>query len=121
MGEDRVLLEGMVFFGRHGVLPAERELGQRFVVSVAMHLDLSDAASSDDPVDTADYGRVYELVRGIVEGAPANLIETVAGRVAGEILERHPRVEAVRVKIAKPEAPLTGVVTPAVEVLRRRG
>ena len=31
---DRLLLEGMTFFGRHGVLPAERELGARFRVDV---------------------------------------------------------------------------------------
>src|SRR5438132_450014 len=29
---DRLLLEGMVFFGRHGALPAERELGARLDV-----------------------------------------------------------------------------------------
>jgi hypothetical protein len=27
---DRILLNGLVFFGRHGCLDAERELGQKF-------------------------------------------------------------------------------------------
>ena len=30
MAEDLILLEGMTFYGRHGTLPAERELGQPF-------------------------------------------------------------------------------------------
>jgi dihydroneopterin aldolase len=38
--QDRILLEGMVFHGRHGTLPAERELGQPFVVDVELRLDL---------------------------------------------------------------------------------
>ena len=38
--KDRILLEGMIFYGNHGTLPAERELGQPFVVDVELHLDL---------------------------------------------------------------------------------
>jgi hypothetical protein len=44
---DRIILEGMVFHGRHGVLPAERELGQPFVVDVELRLDLRPAGLSD--------------------------------------------------------------------------
>src|SRR5439155_16877726 len=48
MTEDRILLDGMVFYGYHGTLPAERELGQRFVVDVALHCDLRAAGLADD-------------------------------------------------------------------------
>ena len=34
MTSDKILLEGMVFFGFHGVNPAEQELGQRFVIDL---------------------------------------------------------------------------------------
>ena len=44
---DRILLEGMVFHGRHGTLPAERELRQPFVVDVELRLDLRPAGLSD--------------------------------------------------------------------------
>ena len=37
---DRLLLEGMAFFGRHGALAAERELGARFTVDVELGVDL---------------------------------------------------------------------------------
>ena len=40
MSEDRILLEDMVFQGRHGTLQAERELGQPFIVSIELRLDL---------------------------------------------------------------------------------
>ena len=62
MTEDRILLEGMVFFGRHGVLQSERELGQRFVVDLELRLELRPAGLSDDLMRTADYSSVYLLV-----------------------------------------------------------
>jgi dihydroneopterin aldolase len=121
--EDRILLEGMVFHGRHGTLPAERELGQPFVVDVELRLDLRPAGLSDDLAQTVDYGQVHRRAREIVEGEPVNLTETVAERIAAAILEDYPPVEAVRVKVAKPHVRLDGTVLvgSAVEILRRRG
>jgi dihydroneopterin aldolase len=120
--KDRILLEGMVFHGRHGTLSAERELGQPFVVDVELRLDLRPAGLSDDLAQTVDYGEVHRQAREIVEGSPVNLTETVAERIATTILEDHPSVEAVRVKVAKPHVRLDDTVLggSAVEILRRR-
>jgi dihydroneopterin aldolase len=120
--EDRILLEGMVFHGHHGTLPAERELGQPFVVEIELRLDLRPAGLSDDLTQTVDYGGVHRRAREIVEGAPVNLVETVAERIAAAVLEDHPAVEAVRVKVAKPHVRLDDTVLAgsAVEILRRR-
>lgn len=119
---DRILLEGMVFHGRHGTLPAERELGQPFVVDVELRLDLRPAGLSDDLSKTVDYGEVHNLAKQVVEGEPANLTETVAERVANATLEEHPLVESVRVKVKKPAVRLGDTVLDgsAVEILRRR-
>jgi dihydroneopterin aldolase len=120
--EDRILLEGMVFHGRHGTLPAERELGQPFVVDVELRLDLRPAGLSDDLSQTVDYGEVHKQVKEIVEGPPVNLTETLAERIAATVLEEHPPVEAVRVKVAKPHVRLGETILEgsAVEILRRR-
>jgi 7,8-dihydroneopterin aldolase/epimerase/oxygenase len=120
--EDKILLEGMVFFGRHGTLPAERELGQPFVVDVELRLDLRPAGLSDDLTQTVDYGEVHNQVKEIVEGPPVNLTETLAERIAATVLEEHPPVEGVRVKVAKPHVSLGDTVLEgsAVEILRRR-
>ena len=120
--EDRISLEGMVFHGRHGTLPAERELGQPFVVDVELRLNLRPAGLSDDLAQTVDYGEIHRLAREIVEGEPVNLTETLAERIAATILEDHPPVEAVRVKVAKPHVRLgdTILAGSAVEILRHR-
>ena len=119
---DRILLEGMVFHGRHGTLPPERELGQPFVVDVELRLDLQPAGLSDDLTRTVDYGEVHQRAKEIVEGPPVNLTETVAERIAAVVLENYPVVEAVRVKVAKPHVRLgdTVLAASAVEILRRR-
>jgi 7,8-dihydroneopterin aldolase/epimerase/oxygenase len=122
MSEDRILLEGMVFHGRHGTLPAERELGQPFVVDVELRLDLRAAGLADDLTRTVDYSEVHRRAKEIVEGPPAGLTETVAERIAATVLEEHPPVEAVRVKVAKPHVRLgdTLLEGSAVEILRHR-
>ena len=119
---DRILLEGMVFHGRHGTLPTERELGQPFVVDVELRLDLRPTGLSDDLTKTVDYGEVHRLAKQVVEGEPTGLTETLAERIANATLEEHPLVEAVRVKVKKPHVRLDDTVLDgsAVEILRRR-
>ena len=122
VSEDRILLEGMIFHGRHGTLPAERELGQPFVVDIELRLDLQAAGLSDDLTQTVDYSEVHRQAKEIVEGPPVNLTETVAERIAGEVMENHLEVEAIRVKVAKPDVRLDDTVLTgsAVEIVRRR-
>lgn len=122
MSEDRILLEGMTFHGRHGTLPAERELGQPFIVDVEMNLDLSPAGTTDDLTKTVDYGEVHRQAKEIVEGEPVGLTETLAERISAAILEAHPLVETTRVKVSKPHVRLGDTVlgASAVEVVRRR-
>jgi len=122
MSEDRILLAEMVFHGHHGTLPAEHELGQPFVVSVELRLDLRPAGTSDDLTKSVDYGEVHRMARDIVEGPPVQLVETLAERIAAGILVNNPSVEAVKVRVAKPHVRLEDTVLAgsAVEILRRR-
>jgi 7,8-dihydroneopterin aldolase/epimerase/oxygenase len=120
--EDRILLEGMVFHGRHGTLPAERELGQPFVVDIELRLDLQPAGLSDDLTQTVDYSEVHRQAKKIVEGPPVSLTETLAERIADTVLGDFPTVDTVRIKVAKPNVRLDDTVLTgsAVEILRRR-
>ena len=105
MGIDRIELRGLRARGRHGVLPAERELGQEFVVDVALGLDLRPAAADDDLSRTVDYGTLAGRLVALVEGDPVDLIETLAERLAAACLDDE-RVEEVEVTVHKPSAPV---------------
>jgi dihydroneopterin aldolase len=122
MADDRIKLTGMSFFGFHGTQTAEQELGQRFIVDVEMECDLRAAGASDDLSRTVDYSAVYRDVRDIVEGPPVGLTEVVAERIAASVLEQHTLVEAVRVRVTKPEVRLDGGVLDGstIEIYRRR-
>jgi 7,8-dihydroneopterin aldolase/epimerase/oxygenase len=113
---DEILLEGMRFYAYHGVNPEERALGQRFMVDVTLVVDLRRAGQSDDLTDTVSYSAVYKVVRGIVEGEPRQLIETVAEEIATAILTEFLPVERVTVTVRKPEVPMKGAMLDAAGV-----
>ncbi|MGL4173013.1 MAG: dihydroneopterin aldolase [Actinomycetota bacterium] len=103
---DRIAVQGIQAFGWHGVLPAERENGQDFLVDVELHIDASAAARSDNVADTAHYGDVAQRVANIVAGPAVDLIETLAHTIASVILTEWPIVRVVDVVVHKPAAPI---------------
>ncbi len=119
---DRIELHGMRFEARHGVLPAEALEAQPFEVDVVLEIALAAAGTSDDLARTVDYGDVFRRVRAIVEQGPhVALIETLAERIASDVLAAHPAATAVTVRVRKPRAPLPGVFAWAgVEIRRER-
>ncbi len=117
---DRVLLNGLVFFGRHGCHEAEKELGQKFTVDIELECDLSQAEQSDDMNDTVDYIALYNAARDIIEGPSAQLLESLAGRIAAFALEDE-RVESAWVRIRKPHVAVPGALDYlGIEITRTR-
>jgi dihydroneopterin aldolase len=103
---DVIALTGLRARGHHGVLEHERHDGQEFVVDVALTLDLARAAASDDVAHTVHYGELAEAVVAAIERDPVDLIESLAERIAGLVLE-HRAVHEVTVTVHKPHAPIT--------------
>ncbi|NDU76350.1 dihydroneopterin aldolase [Actinomadura sp. DSM 109109] len=102
---DRIELRGLRARGHHGCLPAERELGQEFVVDAVLGLDTRPAAEGDDLSRTVDYGTLAGRLVAVVEGEPLNLIETLADRLAKTCLEER-MVSEVEITVRKPSAPI---------------
>jgi dihydroneopterin aldolase len=117
---DRIILGGMSFLARHGVEPHEKEIEQRFEVDVELELDLRAAGLHDDLADTIDYGVIYRRCRRIVEGSPLDLVESLAERIADDLLSAY-AVESVTVRVRKPDIDLGGPVEViGIEIVRRR-
>jgi dihydroneopterin aldolase/2-amino-4-hydroxy-6-hydroxymethyldihydropteridine diphosphokinase len=102
---DRIRLTGITATGYHGVFEHERRDGQEFVADVVVHLDTRRAAAHDDLAQTLDYGTLAQHVAGVLAGDPADLIETVAERIAATVLAFGQAV-AVDVAVHKPQAPI---------------
>ncbi len=116
---DSVRLAGLRVRGRHGCLPAERELGQEFVVDATLFLDTAPAAAGDDLAKTVDYGALAVALARVVEGEPVDLIETLAQRLA-DVCLAHEVVREVEVSVHKPAAPIPVPFDDVVVTIRRR-
>lgn len=113
-----VVIRGLEVFGRHGVFPEERSLGQRFVVDVEMQVAGDAAARTDALSDTIDYGALCDAVAGIVGGEPVALLERLAGLIADRVLQE-PLAVAATVTVRKPHVALRHTVAEAAVTLRR--
>jgi 7,8-dihydroneopterin aldolase/epimerase/oxygenase len=116
---DRIQLEGMSFHGRHGVRPAEREQPQEFKVTVEVDIDLSEAGRTDRIEDTLDYRLVRRIAKEVIEGTSQKLLETLAARIAEQVLEL-PMVAEVSVRIAKRPESMQPIDAAAVRITRKR-
>lgn len=115
---DKICLTGLRAYGYHGVLAAEREHGQEFIIDATLWLDTSSAAEHDDLARTVDYGALGSRLAEIVAGEPVALIETLAQRLAAACLADD-LVRHAEVTVHKPQAPV-GVPVRDVSVTIRR-
>ena len=118
---DRIVLEGMAFYGYHGVNHSEKKDGQPFVVDLELEVDLKAAGDSDNLDDTVDYSRAYGIVKMIMEGQSRNLLESVAEALAQNLLHSLP-LDGVKIKVTKPQVYIGGAVLKgsSVEIHRQR-
>ncbi|MEG6617204.1 2-amino-4-hydroxy-6-hydroxymethyldihydropteridine diphosphokinase [Peptococcaceae bacterium 1198_IL3148] len=117
---DKIIMQGMQFYGYHGALAEEQQLGQRFTVDLQLYLDLQPAGIADDLAKTVSYADVYRLVKNIIESAKYKLIESLAETIASQVLDNF-AVKKVTVQVKKPQAPIPGIFDyMAVEITRSK-
>ena len=106
---DCVVLKGMSFFARHGVLAEEAALGQKFTVDLKLFCCLDEAGRTDEVEKTVDYAQVYRAVKGVVEGGRRyNLVEGLAHDIIRTVFDEFGQVEAIDVFVKKPQVALMG-------------
>lgn len=99
-------IRGLRVLANVGVPEAERAHAQPLSIDLELVVDLDAASRSDDVADTVDYGAVAIAVADAVTGAPAALLERVAGLAADAVLDLDPRTEAVTVTVTKLRPPI---------------
>ena len=106
---DRIVLDGMVFQGTHGVYTDEQQTPQPFEVDVVLALNLQPAGLSDDLAKTIDYGGSSRPAARSSSRRAFELIEALAEAIAHEILADDPADE-VTVRVRKPQVELGGTL-----------
>jgi len=102
-------LEDLRFYAFHGCFEEERAIGTHFRVDAWLKVDTTKSQQSDNLDDTVSYLSVYQTIKQEME-IPSKLLEHVADRMAGKILNLYPTVSSVRVKVSKLNPPLGGQV-----------
>jgi len=101
-----------------GIWEWERRIRQTVVVDLEMGADIRKAAESDSIDDTLNYKAVAKRVQQFVGESSFQLVETMAERVAGLILDEF-GVPWVTVRINKPGA-IRGARDVGVTIRRER-
>ena len=109
MYRDSIQLNGMTFYGYHGVSAAERELGQQFVVDLEVYKDLNLPGQTDSLDDTVNYTNLYKIAKEAVEGSRHELLESLAESITKRVLQKF-SVDSVKVTVKKPSVPIKGSV-----------
>lgn len=117
---DKIYIKNLEVFARHGVFPEENILGQKFVISAVLYTSLRKAGKTDDLAESIHYGEVSHFIKEFVEKNTWKLLETVAERLAEELLLKTKGLEKIRLEIKKPWAPV-GLPLETVSVELERG
>ncbi len=104
--KDTITIQDLEVRYRVGVPEAERAEPQRLLLTVAMELDFTAAATGDELTRTIDYFVVSRRLLGLGEGRSWRLIETLAVDIAGVLLLEYgaARVTVEVKKFILPEA-----------------
>ncbi len=98
------------FYGYHGVRSEEQSVGGKFEADVDIYTDFSKAAKDDDLKETIDYHKVYTFMYHLALEHKYYLIESLAMKIADELLKKFNEIEKVAVRVRKNNPPLGGVV-----------
>lgn len=101
---DKIIIENLEFIGTHGVFQEEKNLGQKFLVSVEMTTSTREAGKTGDLTKSTHYGFVADDIEKIFLGNSFDLIETCAEEIATMILRKYPLISEMKVCIKKPWA-----------------
>ena len=86
---DKLYIKDLEVFANHGVFEEEKRLGQKFVISVTLDLDMHAAAVTGDLSKSVNYGE--PLIRYPPEAISACLINPASSKLShGDMPNRTP-------------------------------
>ncbi|MCB2300214.1 2-amino-4-hydroxy-6-hydroxymethyldihydropteridine diphosphokinase [Clostridium tagluense] len=103
---DKIYIKDLEVYAHHGVFKEEKNLGQRFLISLELFLSLREAGTTDDLTKTVHYGELCQFVEEEFKKESYDLIEKATEKLAEFILLKYDLVQRVVVKIKKPWAPI---------------
>ena len=117
---DKIRIKDLEIFANHGVFPEENILGQKFLVSAVLYVDMRKAGMTDQLEYSVHYGEVSHFIKKYMMEHTCKLLESIAEQLAAQILLEFPLVKKIDLEIKKPWAPI-GLPLDTVSVEISRG
>lgn len=102
---DKIHIKDLEIIGFHGAILEEKVLGQKFVLSFELDVDLRQAGKNDDLTKTVHYGELAQKVEEEFTKTSYDLIEKAAEEICEFVLLNYPLVKKVKLLLKKPWAP----------------
>jgi dihydroneopterin aldolase len=119
--ENIIRIKKATFYGYHGVRSEEQSVGGKFEADVDIYTNFELASKNDALQDTIDYHKVYRFMYQLALEQKYYLIETLATRIADNLLIKFPTIDKISVRVRKNNPPLGGVVDCVeVEIIKER-
>ncbi|GLR63024.1 dihydroneopterin aldolase [Marinospirillum insulare] len=116
--EDTVFIEGLSFLASIGVFDWEKQFEQKLVLDLELSTDTRPAAASDDLNLALNYAAVSELVINLAQSQHHDLIETLAEKIASQLLHNF-NTQQVSLTLRKPSA-VPAAASVGVKITRQR-
>lgn len=85
---DTIYIKDLEVFANHGVYPEENKLGQKFVISADLSVDVRMAGLTDELEYSVNYGEVSHTIHDFLQKHTFKLIEAAAeGLGSGAVLQ----------------------------------
>jgi dihydroneopterin aldolase/2-amino-4-hydroxy-6-hydroxymethyldihydropteridine diphosphokinase len=117
---DKIKIQNLEVFAKHGVFPEENVLGQKFLVSAVLYTDTREAGLTDDLSRSINYGEICQFINRFLTEHTYQLLERAAESLAEALLLATPGLAKLRLEIKKPWAPV-GLPLDTVSVEIERG
>jgi len=118
---DHIRVHRLAVFARHGLLPEEAVIGQRFYISLDAEVDTRAAGTTDDMSASVSYADMADVTVDIATNQRFKLLEALSEAIATALLARFPLIEVITVRVDKPSAPVPHVLDGvSVEIRRSR-
>lgn len=103
---DKILIRNLKIFAYHGVNPEEKMQGQNFILDIDAFVDISVPCKTDNVDDTVSYAEIIEETVRIFTSRKDDLVERAAERVSEGLFEKFEKIQALRILLKKPDAPI---------------
>ena len=105
-----IRIKNAQFYAYHGALQEEQNIGGKFEVDIDIHTDFTQATKNDELSQTINYHEVYKFLDEIIHSHKYYLIETIAKKIADDVINHFLGIDKIIVKVRKRSVPVGGMI-----------